>query len=153
MHGDIQSTGTNNLMIQNNSSIDLQARQVPGEQGERLLNLLSKLEEACIRHRTRWQGNVSGQDKRITSAWPSLQWSQAASLVNLMSRPKHQQNAAVNTYPLPPKTHREAAGICYFDSKNQTKGGLGLSPPVPTVLYLLQYSRHLPWGAARLTHP
>jgi len=133
-------------MIQNNSLTDLQLGRFQVNR-RKDSNLLSKLEAGYSRHRSRWQWRVSGRDETITSAGPSLQRSQPAPLVSLVSSPKHQEDTAVNTHPLPSKTPREAAGICYFNSKNQTNSDAGLSPAVPTVLlYLLQHRRHLPWG-------
>lgn len=70
-------------MIQNKSLIDLQLGRLQANR-RKDSNLLSKLEEAYSRHRTRWQGKVSGRDERITSAWLSLQQSQTALLVSLV---------------------------------------------------------------------
>lgn len=135
-------------MIQNNSLLDLQLGRFQVNR-RKDLNLPSKLEDAYSRHRTRWQGKVSGREERITSAWPSLQPSQPVSLLSLVSSTsKMQLSTPVHYHP----KHTGKQQVSYFDSKNQTKGGLGLSPAVPTVLlYLLQHSRHLPWRAAGLT--
>lgn len=131
------------------------AGEIPSEQEERFWKLLGKLEEAYNRHRTRWQGKVSGRDNRVTSAWTWLQWSQSILLLNFLSRAKHQKNEIHRTcHQIWQITQSMQGSSRYLLFWFQESGNLGFSPAVPTVLpYSLQCSRHLHWGALGSTRP